>query len=133
MHALTPAFRYRALWLAVGHALVIATAWLSLDTSPPRWAFAAGDGALHAATYGVLAFWFGQIYPGLVRQVVLALVFVAFGAVLEILQAELTAVRRFEAGDLVANAVGVAVAWAALRTGAGTWLEGVDRRLARYG
>lgn len=133
MHVPAPAFRYRVLWLAVGYALVVATAWLSLDTSPPRWAFAAGDGALHAGTYGVLAFWFGQIYPGLVRQVLLGLVFVAFGAALEILQAELTAVRRFEAGDLVANAVGVAVAWTLLRTAAGAWLERLDRWLARPG
>lgn len=132
MHA-RPAFHYRALWLAIGHALVVATAWVSIDTSPPRWAFAAGDAALHATTYGVLAFWFGQIYPGRLRQTVLALVFVAFGTVLEILQAELTVVRRFEVGDLVANAAGVAVAWVLLRTAAGGWLAHIDHRLARRG
>lgn len=128
-----PAFRYRGLWLAIGHALIVATAWVSLDSTPPRWAFAAGDAALHAASYGVLAFWFGQIYPGPVRQLVLALVFVAFGAALEILQAEMTTVRRFEMGDLAANAAGVGVAWILLRTGAGAWLQRFDRRLAWRG
>lgn len=131
MHARAPAFHYRVLWLAIGHALIIATAWVSLDTSPPHWAFAAGDAVLHATSYGVLAFWFGQIYPGALRQLVLALAFVAFGALLEVLQAELTAVRRFEVGDLLANAAGVAVAWVLLRTAAGAWLEWLDGLLAR--
>lgn len=126
-----PSFRFRALWLAIGYALVGSTAWNSLHAMPPPWAFVAGDMWLHGSTYFVLAFWFGQLYPGRGMQVAVGLAFVALGGLLEVMQAHLTPYRAFEWSDLAANAAGAGAAWLALRTPAARLLGGLDGCLAR--
>jgi VanZ family protein len=117
--------RYRSLWLAVGYALVGATAWGSLTPAPPEWAFAMGDKVLHAATYALLIFWFGQLYPGPGRQALLVVAFSVFGVLLEVGQAFSSVYRHFDLADALASALGAAVAWGMLRTGLG-------RALARF-
>ncbi len=125
------ALRFRGLWLAIGYALVVATAWGSLTPSPPDWAFAAGDKVLHAATYVLLTFWFGQLYPGILRQALLVAVFALFGTVLEVGQAYSSIYRHFDIADAVASALGAALAWALLRTLLGRMLVRVDAWLQR--
>jgi VanZ family protein len=123
--------RFRLLWLAIGYALVVSTAYNSLHSSPPAWAFIAGDTWLHASTYFILTFWFGQLYPGRLMQVGVALAFIVFGALLELLQAHLIPYRLYELSDLAANTAGAAFAWAALRTPAARLLPQIDRGLFR--
>lgn len=118
--------RYRRLWLGIGYVLVGLTVWGSLTPAPPGWAFALGDKTLHAATYVLLTFWFGQLYPGWRRQVLVVIAFSAFGVLLEVGQAYSSAYRHFDWADAVASAVGAVVAWALLRTAAGQALVRID-------
>ncbi len=125
------ALRFRALWLTIGYALVISTAYNSLQSQPPAWAFIAGDIWLHASTYFILTFWFGQLYPGRLMQVGVALAFIFFGAMLELLQAHLIPYRLYELSDLAANTAGAALAWATLRSPAAWLLHQIDYVLIR--
>jgi VanZ family protein len=123
--------RHRRLWLAIGYVLVAATAWGSLTPRPPAWAFAMGDKLLHGATYALLTYWFGQIYRGWVRQLLLVLAFSAFGVLLEVGQAYFSVYRHFDLADAAASAAGAIVAWALLRTVLGHALWYTERWLDR--
>lgn len=131
--ALAPgaALRFRWLWLAIGYYLVASTAYNSLQSEPPAWAFVAGDVFLHFSTYFILTFWFGQLYTGKFRQIGVALAFIGFGALLEYIQAEMIPYRLYEFSDLMANTAGAGFAWLALRTPAGRTLNLIDGGLAR--
>ncbi|MDZ7747980.1 MAG: hypothetical protein U5K43_03330 [Halofilum sp. (in: g-proteobacteria)] len=131
MHA--DALRYRRLWLVIGYLLVAATAWGSLHPQPPAWAFSAGDKLLHAATYALLTFWFGQLYPGWRRQLGLAAAFTLLGVGLEVAQAYTSVYRHFDLADAGASGVGTVAAWALLRTRLGGALAALDARLDRRG
>lgn len=118
-------------WLVVGALLVAFTIWFSLGTVPPAWAYTWGEQGLHAGVYALLVFWFGQLYSGAWRQGMVVAGFVAMGIGLELLQAEMTTVRRLDMVDMLSNAGGAAGAWLALRTPAGRCLQYGDRWLAR--
>lgn len=122
--------RYRGLWLGIGYALVALTVWGSLDPAPPGWAFAFGDKLLHGGAYALLTFWFGQLYPGRGRQLLLVVVFSGLGALLEIAQAYGSIYRHFDLADACASAAGAVVAWCLLRTLLGRLLGGIDGWLA---
>ena len=121
---------YRGAWLAIGYALVGATAWGSLHPDPPGWAFLAGDKLLHGATYALLTFWFGQLYPGWRRELGLVAAFALLGAALEVAQAWWSVYRHFDLADAAASALGALAAWALLRTPVGRALERLDARIA---
>jgi VanZ family protein len=121
---------YRPLWLAIGYALVAATAWGSLTPVPPQWAFALGDKLLHGATYALLTFWFGQVYRGVVPQLLLVLAFSVLGVLLEVGQAFSSVYRHFDLADAAASALGAVLAWALLRTAVGDALTRLDGWLA---
>lgn len=123
--------RWRLLWLALGACLVALAVWFSLLALPPQWAYVWGEQALHAAVYGVLVFWFGQLYPGAVRQGLILLLFFVMGTALELTQTEMQADRRFDPADIMANGVGGAAGWLVLRTPAGRSLGFVERLFGR--
>lgn len=123
------ALRFRWLWLAIGYYLVASTAYNSLQSEPPAWAFVAGDVFLHVSTYFILTFWFGQLYPGRLMQMFVAIAFITFGAILELVQAHLIPYRMYELSDLGANTAGAALAWMVLRTPAAWLLPLIDRLL----
>lgn len=131
MGPLAAAFRFRAVWLAIGYGLVAATAWGSLTPHPPYVLFIAADKIVHAGTYGLLAFWFGQLYPGWRGQAVVVIAFTALGVALEFAQAYWSVFRHFDWFDAGASAVGALVAWGLLQTPAGRLLACLDARLAR--
>lgn len=86
--------------------MVAAIVWGSLTPAPP----AAGNDKLgHFATYGVLMFWFAQLYA---RRLAWAAGFVALGAALEVAQGW-TGYRSFEVNDMLANTAGVGLGWGA--------------------
>ena len=130
LRALMARLHYRPLWLAIGYALVAATAWGSLTPVPPEWAFALGDKFLHGATYVLLTFWFGQIYRGAGAQLLLVFVFSVFGVLLEVGQAYSSAYRHFDLADAAASALGAVIAWGLLRTAIGGALTRLDGWLA---
>ncbi len=95
--------------VALGWAWAAAIAWLSLAPSLPPVELAYGDKLGHLAAYGLLMFWFAQLYAA---RVFYAAGFVLMGAALELLQAQ-TGYRSYEVLDMAANTVGVLLGWAA--------------------
>ncbi|MDQ7015636.1 MAG: VanZ family protein [Gammaproteobacteria bacterium] len=97
-------------WLWVGFALIALIIGLSLTSKPIHIGFHMGDKVAHGLGYAVVMGWFLQLYPGRVARALLALAFVAMGASLEFLQG-LNPMRYFDWWDMLANAVGVILAW----------------------
>lgn len=93
--------------VVLGWAWAAAIAWLSLAPSLPPVELAYGDKLGHLAAYGLLMFWFAQLYAA---RLFYAAGFVAMGVALEFLQAQ-TGYRSYELLDMAANALGVLVGW----------------------
>jgi VanZ family protein len=91
--------------------MVAAIVWLSLTPAPPKVDIESGDKLGHLAGYGVLMFWFAQLY---LRRIPYAAGFIAMGIALELLQAWL-GYRTLEALDMVANTAGVLLGWGLAR------------------
>ena len=106
------ALRLKELWLAIGYALVATIIFLSLAPDLPSTNIEQGDKLGHCLAYGTLMFWFCQIYAAPRSRIVHALAFAAMGVALEFAQG-MTDYRTFEVLDMVANATGVALGWAA--------------------
>ena len=71
-----------------------------------------GDKLGHFLAYGLLMFWFAQLYRTTKSRLAYAAGFVALGAGLELLQGHLGA-RVSDVLDIYANATGVLLGWAA--------------------
>ena len=93
--------------VAAGWAWAAAIVWLSLTPSPPPVDVTYGDKLGHFAAYGLLMFWFAQLYR---VRVFYAAAFVAMGIGLEFLQGAL-GYRTYEVFDMYANALGVLLGW----------------------
>lgn len=93
--------------VAAGWAWAAAIVWLSLTPSPPSVDVAYGDKLGHFAAYGLLMFWFAQLYR---VRVFYAAGFTAMGIGLEFLQGAL-GTRSFELPDMAASTLGVALGW----------------------
>jgi VanZ family protein len=91
--------------------MVAAIVWLSLTPAPPQVDIESGDKLGHLAGYGVLMFWFAQLY---LRRIPYAAGFIAMGIALELLQAWL-GYRTLEALDMAANTAGVLLGWGLAR------------------
>lgn len=65
----------------------------------------------HAFAYAGTMFWFAQLYLGSAVRLRYALGLIALGVALEFIQAQVG--RDFEVADMAADAVGVALGWAA--------------------
>ena len=98
--------------VAAGWAWAVAIVWLSLTPAPPRVDFAHSDKLGHFAAYGVLMFWFCQLYDARPARVGYALGFIAMGIGLEFVQGAL-AYRTYDVLDMCANSLGVLLGWAA--------------------
>jgi VanZ family protein len=101
----------RKAWLACGWALVAAVVWLSLTPALPRVDIEQSDKLAHLLGYGVIMFWFAQLYAGTAR-LGYALGFAAMGIGLEFAQGAL-GYRTYEVFDMFANTLGVVLGWAA--------------------
>jgi VanZ family protein len=104
--------RLRPLGIALGWTWAAAIVWLSLMPSPPTIDMTQGDKLGHFLGYGVLMFWFCQLYRRWRTRLGYALGFVALGVSLEFAQRAL-GTRSYELYDMLANALGVALGWAA--------------------
>ena len=98
--------------IAAGWAWAAAIVWLSLTPSPPEVDIAHSDKLGHFAAYGLLMFWFAQLYPERKARVAHALGFIAMGVGLEFAQGQL-GYRTYEVFDMYANTLGVLLGWAA--------------------
>ena len=102
----------RHLHLAIGWTLIGIILWLSLTPQPPQVDFEQSDKVGHFLAYGGLMFWFCQLYPRTRTRAAYAAGFIALGIAIEFLQ-RATGYRSFEVMDMVADAIGVLLGWAA--------------------
>lgn len=102
----------RTAGIAAGWGWAAAIVWLSLTPAPPEVDIAHSDKLGHFAGYGLLMFWFAQLYQERKSRIAYALGFVAMGVGLELLQGQL-GYRTYEVFDMYANALGVLLGWAA--------------------
>lgn len=102
----------RKVWLAAGWGWAAAIVWLSLTPAPPRLDVEHGDKLGHFAGYGLLMFWFAQLYLARTIRALYACGFVAMGVGLEFLQGQL-GYRTYDVFDMYANTLGVLLGWAA--------------------
>ena len=97
--------------VAFGWLLVAAIVWLSLTPSPPSIDVDQGDKLGHAFAYASAMFWFAQLYVRSAVRARYAIGLIALGVALEFIQGHVG--RDFELADMAADAVGVALGWAA--------------------
>lgn len=90
--------------------------WLSLTPSPPPPAFEQSDKAGHFVAYGLLMLWFCLLYRSAAARVSYGAGFICMGIALELLQGAL-GYRTSDPFDMLANALGVLLGWAAAFAG----------------
>lgn len=103
--------KYKLLWLSIGYLMVVFVIYSSLSTSDVVLDIKLSDKLMHVLGYFGLMGWFMQIYRGRRAGFLLAAVLIALGIGLEFLQ-DLGGVRYFEVSDMLANTLGVLIAWA---------------------
>ncbi|HEX5055134.1 MAG TPA: VanZ family protein [Gammaproteobacteria bacterium] len=105
-----PRLQKRYLWLGVGLIWWGLIAVLSLVSSPYISMPGHTDKLYHAAGYTVLMGWWLQLFPQPQARLLLAAVFILFGAGIEVLQS-FHPLRHFDVLDMLANSTGVLFAW----------------------
>lgn len=120
------------LWQLIGVSLLIALIWVSLTPSPPDAASPLSwDKANHLIGYGLLTGWLGQLSLRSRYRWQLALALLLLGGGLELLQG-VGGLRQPEWGDLLANSLGILLAWWLLqRTPLGHTLIWLQQQLRR--
>lgn len=101
----------RSAYVAAGWLLVAAIVWVSLTPAPPKLEFEASDKLGHLLGYGLVMFWFAQLYAARPARVGYAALFVLMGVTLEFIQGQL-GYRTYEVFDMFANTAGVLLGWA---------------------
>ena len=107
--------KYRGIWLAVGYLMLAAVIYVSLMAKLPRGGIFYSDKITHIVSYGVLMWWFAQLYPKS-RRLLLAALFVAMGVALEFGQAQVSRYRILDTADMLANSAGIIVGWVLVKT-----------------
>ena len=104
--------RYFRLWVFIGWAMVLLLSYFSLISNPPEFNISIEyfDKVRHFFAYFILMFWFSQLYQSRLSRIFYIVFFILLGAVLEILQG-LGGVRYFEYYDMLANTMGILLAW----------------------
>ncbi len=102
---------YKWLWLSIGCGLVLFVVYETLTTSPVSIDVPMADKYMHTVGYFILMGWFVQIYQQNKAKLFLGIFFISMGISLEFLQ-EWGGVRYFEVFDMLANGLGVVIAWA---------------------
>lgn len=105
-----PDLKLRFLWLAMGYGLVLLVIYLSLTSNPLEMSVGLPyeDKLYHALAYFSLMLWFAQIYHDTFQRNMIALFFIIMGFSIEYFQS-FNPERVSEAGDLLANVMGVAL------------------------
>ena len=121
--------RHQRLWIGVwvfGWLLCIALSLISppdLPETPPL-----TDKIGHLLAYGVLAAWAVQLFASRRALVASLLALIALGVLLELAQAELTAVRKADPRDALANTLGVLLGGALVFTPVRKALSSLEKR-----
>jgi VanZ family protein len=104
--------RYRAAWVACGWLIAAAIVWLSLIPSPPRLDVEQGDKLEHFVAYGVLMFWFCELYASRRSRLAYAVAWTAMGIAIEFIQGAV-GYRSYDPLDMLADAIGVLLGFVA--------------------
>ena len=102
--------KLKPLWLVIGYLLIAFVVFETLTTSPVGIDVPFGDKYMHTVGYFILMGWFVQIYQSRKTRIFWGVFFIIMGISLEFLQ-ELGGVRYFEVNDMLANGLGVVIAW----------------------
>lgn len=124
--------RYFKLWLSIGWLMVAALCYFSLIANPPELDVDIEyfDKVRHFIAYFILMFWFAQLYKNNKSRIGYGLFFISMGIILEVLQG-LGGVRYFEYYDMLANALGVVLAWLITKKRGDTLLLSVERSIIK--
>lgn len=127
MERVSGRLKYKPVWLVLGYLMIALVIQQTLTSAPMAVGFEMSDKLLHALGYFVLMGWFVQIYPGVSARMVWGLFFIAMGVVMEYLQG-IGGIRHYEVNDMVANGLGVVIAWGMSYTGFSHILEKFEKR-----
>ena len=120
--------KYKKLWLFVGYALIAIVVYQTLTANPVSVGMSISDKYLHTVGYFTLMGWFVQIYHEKKYRFLWAIFFIAMGIGLEFLQ-ELGGVRFYEVNDMLANGLGVVIAWVLSNTRFSDTLLGFEKNI----
>lgn len=115
MESVLTSLRFEKLWIGVGWSLVLAVIVLSLMPPLPMPSIDYGDKVGHILAYFVLMGWFAQIYHAPRLRFNYVIGFLLLGGLLEIMQG-FGEVRQGEWADMLANSIGVLLAWQLTKT-----------------
>lgn len=107
--------RFKLGWQIIGLALVAFVIQASLTSNPVKVEITNFDKYAHTAGYFVLMGWFVQIYQTRLSVNILAVLFILMGIGLEFIQG-MTGYRYFDFYDMLANSLGVILAWLLSKT-----------------
>ena len=102
-------FKWYGIWWVLGWCWVALVWYLSLTSKPLDIDLGTSfnDKIGHAIAYAWLMLWFGNLYSCRHARISYALIFIAMGVLLELLQGSITNTRQFSYGDMLANGLGV--------------------------
>lgn len=123
--------KFKMLWLLVGYGLIAYIIYSSLTPDPITMDVSYFDKYAHTFGYFVLMGWFTQIYQTARVRLICFALFVSMGIGLEFAQ-DLTGYRYFDVYDMLANSLGVVLAWLLAFTPFSKLLHWVDWRLAKF-
>ena len=103
---------YRTLWLSIGWFFVFFIWGMSLIRVPEQLDFKINqiDKVEHFVAYFFLMAWFAQLYYKKSTRLFYAIGFILMGIAIEIVQG-LGGIRMFDPFDILANSIGVLLAW----------------------
>ena len=110
MTTANPVLKYKPLWLVIGYLMIAFVVQQTLTSSPMDTGIKFSDKFLHTVGYFGLMGWFVQIYHQKKMKIIGAVFFISMGISLEFLQGW-SGVRQYELNDMLANAMGVVIAW----------------------
>lgn len=116
------------LWRIIGWMIVAAIIYGSLTPTPIDIPIHEGDKLGHMLAYSGLMTWFMQLYTRN-AHIRLAVLCVSLGIAMEYAQL-LSGYRDFEYLDMVADGVGVSIAWLLGGTAVSRVLAGLERRIS---
>jgi len=120
--------RFITIWYAIGVVLLLIVGILSLIPVPAVVA-SLNDKLMHFFTYAGLAGWFSLLVPRRNALFFVGAALVVYGIIIEGLQG-LTIYRYLEAGDILANSLGVFFGIGLYFSPLYHWFEMVDNRMA---
>jgi VanZ family protein len=120
--------QFHKFWLALGWGWMAYVLYLSLIPEPPGPDGPWWDKIGHTVSFTFLMLWFAQLFRSRRTKLWIALGLVAFGVAIEFAQ-EQTGYRHFEAADMGADAIGVAIGLLLAETPLALVLRQVERLL----